>query len=74
MRISGRKMRSVFEHHRSLTKRIPPTLPADSTPSEMQQLWNLLQGFRRDLGEIQPNCTKTAAEAQVNLETTVFPN
>ena len=45
MRISGRKMRSVFEHHRSLTKRIPPTLPADSTPSEMQQLWNLLRAL-----------------------------
>jgi hypothetical protein len=74
MRISGRKMRSVFEHHNIVDEADPADAASRLDTKRNAAAVELTQGFRRDLGEIQPNCTKTAAEAQVNLETTVFPN
>jgi hypothetical protein len=63
-----------FEHHNIIDEADLADAASRLDTKRNVAAVELTQGFRRDLGTIQPNCTKTAAEAQVNLETTVFPN
>ena len=72
MRISGHKTRSVFERYNIVDG--ADLADAASRLDTKQAAVELTQGFGHDLGMIAANCTKTAAVAQMNLETVILPN
>jgi len=74
MRICGRKERSVVEHHDIVGEADLAAAAGRLDTRQNAAAVELTQSWGHDLGTIQPSCTKTAAEAQANPETTVFPN
>jgi integrase len=74
MRISGHKTRSVFERYNIVDEADLADAASRLDTKQNQAAVELTQGFGHDLGTIAANCTKTAADAQLHLETAVLPN
>jgi integrase len=74
MRISGHKTRAIFERYNIIDESDLADAASRLDTKQNAAAVELNQGFGHDLGMIPPNCTKTAAVAQTNLETAVLPN
>ncbi len=74
MRISGHKTRSVFERYNIVDGADLADAASRLDTKQSAAAMELTQGFGHDLGTIAANCTKTAAGAQMHLETAVLTN
>jgi hypothetical protein len=74
MRIGGWKTRSVFDRYNIVDQADLADAASRLDTKQNAAAVELNQGFGRDLGTIAANCTKTEADARMNLETAVLPN
>ena len=74
MRISGHKTRSVFERYNIVDEADLADAASRLDAKQNAAAVELNQGFGHDLGTIAANCTKTAADAQMQRQVAVLPN
>jgi integrase len=74
MKIGGWKTRCVFDRYNIVDGADLADAARRLDTKQSAEAVELTQGFGQDLGTIAANCTKTEADARMNLETAVLPN
>jgi integrase len=74
MRISGHKTRSVFERYNIVDGADLADAASRLDTKQNSAAVELSRGFGHDLGTIAANCTKSAPDARMNLETATLAN
>jgi hypothetical protein len=74
MRISGHKTREVFERYNIVDEADLADAASRLDTKQSAAAVEVNKDFGHDLGTIAANCTKTAAVAQMNIETASLAN